>query len=105
MQLSNTSPFTIGHARTATARLLAVGLIAATLSVAAFGLGSSPGKAIRGDVVAPKPHVTPLPFVFTKHYDTSSPVLAGAHVVIKIPDIDGECVCKPHPEPIEILSW
>jgi type VI protein secretion system component Hcp len=90
--------------------LLAVGLVAAALSVAAFGLGSSPGGAIhggagRGDVVAPKPHVTPQTFVFTKHYDTSSPVLASVRVVIKFPDIDGECVCEPRREPIEILSW
>jgi hypothetical protein len=111
MQLSNTSPFSIGRARTATARLFAVGLIAATLSVAAFGFGSSPGNTAtggsRGDTVAPTPHRTPAPFVFTHHYAKSTPYLSSVHVHIKVDpdDIKGESTNKPHPGPIEILSW
>jgi hypothetical protein len=112
MQLSNTSRLSIGRARTATARLFAVGLIAAMLSVAAFGFGSSPSGATatgssRGDTVAPTPHRTPAPFVFTHHIDKSTPYLSSVHVHIKVDpdDIKGESTNKPYPAQIEILSW
>jgi hypothetical protein len=73
MPLHNVSPFNIGCVRTATARLLAVGLVATTLSVAAFGFSTSPGGHIQGHAVAS----TTAHGIVSMQLDKASPAIGG----------------------------
>jgi hypothetical protein len=127
LHLHNASSFTIGRARTATGQLLAVALVAATLSVAAFGFSTSPGNPIRGGALAP----TALhDIVSMRQLDTSSPAIGGistspgrsmrpgpvaqemehggplrprAGAFLRIREINGESPVKDHAAEIDVL--
>jgi hypothetical protein len=119
MQLHNASSFNIARAQAATARLLAVGLVAAALSVAAFGFGTSPGSPIRGHAVAPTAlHDTSSPAIggistspgrsmrpgpVAQEMEHGAPVRPRAGAFVRIREINGESTVKDHTAEIEVL--